>query len=85
VPTRALVALPARAAQVRGKGLLNALVMKEGPDCTAWEVCLRLKDAGMLAKPTQQNIIRFAPPLTMTEEQMQECIDLITKVVMSFE
>ncbi len=56
-------------AQVRGKGLLNAIVIREEPGAGAYDMCLRLRDAGMLAKPTQGNIIRLAPPLVMTEAQ----------------
>jgi len=56
-------------AQVRGKGLLNAIVINEEPGAGAYDMCLRLRDAGMLAKPTQGNIIRLAPPLVMTEAQ----------------
>jgi ornithine--oxo-acid transaminase len=66
---------------VRGKGLLNAIVINEKYD--AWEVCLRLRDHGLLAKPTHGDKIRFAPPLIMTEAQLEECIDIITKVVLS--
>jgi len=67
---------------VRGKGLLNAIVINEKFD--AWEVCLRLRDNGLLAKPTHGDKIRFAPPLTITEEQMMECLDIIKKTIMSF-
>jgi ornithine--oxo-acid transaminase len=68
---------------VRGKGLLNAIVINEKYD--AWEMCLRLRDHGLLAKPTHGDKIRFAPPLIMTEEQLEECIDIISKVVLSME
>jgi ornithine--oxo-acid transaminase len=68
---------------VRGKGLLNAIVINEKYD--AWEMCLRLRDHGLLAKPTHGDKIRFAPPLIMTEEQLEECIDIITKVVLSMD
>jgi ornithine--oxo-acid transaminase len=68
---------------VRGKGLLNAIVINEKYD--AWEVCLRLRDHGLLAKPTHGDKIRFAPPLIMTDEHMEECIDIITKVVLSMD
>lgn len=67
---------------VRGKGLLNAIVINENWD--AWEVCLRLRDNGLLAKPTHGDIIRFAPPLVMTEAQMMESIDIIKKTILSF-
>lgn len=67
---------------VRGKGLLNAIVINERFD--AWEVCLRLRDNGLLAKPTHGDKIRLAPPLVMTESQLQECIDIITTTLLSF-
>ena len=71
---------------VRGKGLLNAIVINDTEDGdTAWEICLRLRDNGLLAKPTHGNIIRFAPPLVMTEEQLHECIDIIIKTLREFE
>lgn len=71
---------------VRGKGLLNAVVINDTPDSsTAWDICVALKDNGLLAKPTHGNIIRFAPPLVMTEEQLHECCDIIEKTVMTFE
>lgn len=66
-------------ALVRGKGLLNAIVMKhENPDA-AWELCLLLKENGLLAKPTHGDKIRFAPPLVITKEQIDECIAIISK------
>jgi ornithine--oxo-acid transaminase len=71
---------------VRGKGLLNAVVVNDSPDSsTAWDMCVSLKNNGLLAKPTHGNIIRFAPPLVMTEEQLHECCDIIEKVVKEFE
>ena len=71
---------------VRGKGLLNAIVMNTIPDSqTAWNICLKLRDNGLLAKPTQGNIIRFAPPLVMTEDQLNECIDIIISTLVEFE
>jgi ornithine--oxo-acid transaminase len=71
---------------VRGKGLLNAVVVNDAPESTtAWDMCVALKDAGLLAKPTHGNIIRFAPPLVMTEEQLHECCDIIEEVVKEFE
>ncbi|MCS4435008.1 ornithine--oxo-acid transaminase [Aquiflexum gelatinilyticum] len=71
---------------VRGKGLLNAVVVNDSPDSsTAWDMCVSLKDNGLLAKPTHGNIIRFAPPLVMTEEQLHDCCDIIEKVVKEFE
>ena len=67
---------------VRGKGLLNALVINDSPDSkTAWNLCLALADAGLLAKPTHGNIIRFAPPLVITEEQLREACGIIKEVV----
>lgn len=70
---------------VRGKGLLNAVVVNDTPDSkTAWNICVQLKENGLLAKPTHGNIIRFAPPLVMTEEQIHECCDIIEKVVTNF-
>lgn len=63
---------------IRGKGLLNAIVIQhENGDDAAWDLCLKLKDKGLLAKPTHGDIIRFAPPLIITKDQMQECIDII--------
>ena len=71
---------------VRGKGLLNAIVINdEAESQTAWNICLKLRDNGLLAKPTQGNIIRFAPPLVMTEDQLNECVDIITSTLVEFE
>lgn len=71
---------------VRGKGLLNAIVINDSEDGdTAWEICLRLRDNGLLAKPTHGNIIRFAPPLVMTEDELMECVAIITKTLKEFE
>ncbi len=71
---------------VRGKGLLNAIVINDSEESdTAWNICLKLKDNGLLAKPTHGNIIRFAPPLVMTEEQIHECCDIIEKTILDFE
>ncbi len=68
--------------QVRGKGLLNALVTNSDSDSDfAWNMCIALKENGLLAKPTHGNIIRFAPPLVITEEQLLECCGIIEKVV----
>ena len=70
---------------VRGKGLLNAVVINDTPDSsTAWELCVALKENGLLAKPTHGNIIRFAPPLVLTREQLDECIAIIRKTVLEF-
>ncbi len=71
---------------VRGKGLLNAILINDAPDSdTAWNICLKLRDNGLLAKPTHGNIIRFAPPLVMNKEQLMECVDIITKSLKEFE
>ena len=71
---------------VRGKGLLNAIVINDDPESdTAWNICLKLRDNGLLAKPTHGNIIRFAPPLVMTEEQLRDCISIIIKTLKTFE
>ena len=71
--------------QIRGKGLLNALMINDAEDGhTAWDICLALRDNGLLAKPTHGNIIRFAPPLVMTEEQILECVDIISKTIIEF-
>ena len=71
---------------VRGKGLLNAIVINDTEDSdTAWNICLALRDNGLLAKPTHGNIIRFAPPLVMTEDQLHECCDIIEKTILSFQ
>ncbi|XP_041368213.1 ornithine aminotransferase, mitochondrial-like [Gigantopelta aegis] len=67
---------------VRGKGLLNAIVIN--PNWNAWDVCLKLRDNGLLAKPTHGDIIRFSPPLIITEEQMQECVEIIKKSILNF-
>ena len=72
--------------QVRGKGLLNAIVINDTEESkTAWNICIKLKEKGLLAKPTHGNIIRFAPPLVMTEEQLQDCIEIITSTLSTFE
>ncbi|XP_038070714.1 ornithine aminotransferase, mitochondrial-like [Patiria miniata] len=69
---------------VRGKGLLNAIVIRDTEDFDAWKVCLKLRDNGLLAKPTHGDIIRFAPPLVITEEQLHECVGIIKNTIMSF-
>ena len=69
---------------VRGKGLLNAIVIKPKNGKEAWDVCLRLRDNGLLAKPTHGDIIRFAPPLVITEAQLMECVKIIKKTILSF-
>ena len=67
---------------VRGKGLLNAIVINDSPESkTAWNICLKLKENGLLAKPTHGNIIRFAPPLVITEDQIHDCCDIIERSV----
>ncbi|WP_282121923.1 ornithine--oxo-acid transaminase [Algibacter mikhailovii] len=71
---------------VRGKGLLNAIVINDDEGSNkAWDICLALKENGLLAKPTHGNIIRFAPPLVMTEEQLLDCVSIIIKTLKSFE
>ena len=71
---------------VRGKGLLNAVVINDSPESsTAWNICLELANNGLLAKPTHGNIIRFAPPLVMNEEQLHECCDIIERVIAKFD
>ena len=69
---------------VRGKGLLNAIVIKPTNGKTAWDVCVALKENGLLAKPTHEHIIRFAPPLVITEEQLMESVDIISRTILSF-
>jgi ornithine--oxo-acid transaminase len=70
---------------VRGKGLLNAVVIKPKNGKTAWDVCLAMKDLGLIAKPTHEHIIRFAPPLVINETQLMEAIDLIRSAFKHFE
>ena len=70
---------------VRGKGLLNAVVITPKNGKTAWDVCLKLRDHGLLAKPTHEHIIRFAPPLVINEEQLIEAIGIIEKTLKEFE
>jgi len=71
---------------VRGKGLLNAIVINDTEDSdTAWNICLKLKDNGLLAKPTHGNIIRFAPPLVMNKEQLLDCVSIIVKTLSEYE
>lgn len=70
---------------IRGKGLLNAMVIDDTEDSeTAWNICLSLRDNGLLAKPTHGNIIRFSPPLVITEAQLEECCDIIENSLSSF-
>ncbi len=71
---------------VRGKGLLNAILINDTPESkTAWNLCLQLKENGLLAKPTHGNIIRLAPPLVITEEQLLDCVRIIEETVLNFE
>ena len=70
--------------QVRGKGLLNAVIIKPMNGKEAWDVCLKMRDNGVLAKPTHQHIIRFAPPLVISEEELMDAIDRIKKSILSF-
>jgi ornithine--oxo-acid transaminase len=70
---------------VRGKGLLNAILINDTEDSsTAWDICIKLRDNGLLAKPTHGNIIRFAPPLVMNEEQLLDCISIIKNTISNF-
>jgi ornithine--oxo-acid transaminase len=69
---------------VRGKGLLNAIVVEPKGGKKAWDVCVALKNNGLLAKPTHEHIIRFAPPLVITEEQLMECVGIIKKTLDEF-
>ncbi|MBV8328185.1 ornithine--oxo-acid transaminase [Chryseobacterium sp.] len=71
--------------KVRGKGLLNAILINDTPESsTAWNLCLQLKENGLLAKPTHGNIIRLAPPLVITEEQLLDCVKIIEKTVLEY-
>ena len=70
---------------VRGRGLLNAVIINDTPESTtAWDLCVAMKDNGLLAKPTHGNIIRFAPPLVITKEQLDECLAIIRKTFLEF-
>ena len=70
---------------VRGKGLLNAIIINDSPESsTAWDLCVAMKNNGLLAKPTHGNIIRFAPPLVMTESQINDCLEIIEKTITEF-
>ncbi len=72
--------------KVRGRGLLNAILINDTEESeTAWNLCVAMKENGLLAKPTHGNIIRFAPPLVMNEEQLMECVAIIEKTIMNFE
>ena len=71
---------------VRGRGLLNAIVINDTEESdTAWNICMKLRDNGLLAKPTHGNIIRFAPPLVMNEEQLLDCVEIIIKTLKEFD
>jgi ornithine--oxo-acid transaminase len=70
---------------VRGKGLLNAILINDTEDSsTAWDLCVKMKENGLLAKPTHGNIIRFAPPLVINKEQLMECVDIISTTIINF-
>jgi ornithine--oxo-acid transaminase len=72
--------------KVRGRGLLNAILIDDSPNSTtAWDICMKLSENGLLAKPTHGNIIRFAPPLVMTEEQLMDCVQIISNTILDFE
>lgn len=82
----ALKAIPSdRVKEVRGRGMLNALVIQEKGGVSAWEVCLKLRDNGLLTKPTHGDTIRLAPPLVLTDEQCLEAADLIKRTIMSYD
>ncbi len=71
--------------KVRGKGLLNAIIVNDTEESeTAWNLCVALKENGLLAKPTHGNIIRFAPPLVMTKDELMECVSIIEKTINEF-
>jgi ornithine--oxo-acid transaminase len=71
---------------VRGKGLLNALIINnENHKNLAWDICIKLAENGLLAKPTHTNIIRFAPPLVISKEELKQCVEIICKTVLLFE
>lgn len=71
---------------VRGKGLLNAIVINDTEDSsTAWDICIKLRDNGLLAKPTHGNIIRFAPPLVITKDELLDCVSIIIETLKEFE
>ncbi len=74
-----------RITTVRGKGLLNAIVIKEKDGISAWDVCIKMAENGLLAKPTHGDIIRFAPPLVITEEQILECAGIIKASITAFD
>ena len=70
---------------VRGKGLLNAILINDTEESsTAWDICIKLRDNGLLAKPTHGNIIQICPPLVMNENELMECISIIKKTILDF-
>lgn len=71
--------------QIRGKGLLNAIVIEPQQGKEAWDLCMKMAENGLLAKPTHQHIIRFAPPLVITEEELREAIEIIRSSIQSLE
>jgi ornithine--oxo-acid transaminase len=72
--------------EIRGKGLLNAIIINDEENSDiAWNICLKMAQNGLLAKPTHGNIIRFAPPLIINEEQLNDCIDIIISSLKDFE
>ena len=72
--------------EIRGKGLLNAIIINDEENSDiAWNICLKMAQNGLLAKPTHGNIIRFAPPLIINEEQLNNCIDIIISSLKDFE
>ena len=73
-----------RITEVRGKGLLNAIVIKEEGNCNAWNVCMKLRDNGMLAKPTHDHIIRLAPPLIIKKDQVAQAVEIFEKTIKEF-
>lgn len=82
---RAIIRKSTLISLVRGKGLLNAILINDTPESqTAWNICLAFAKAGLLAKPTHGNIIRLAPPLVITEEQIHDCCDIIEKVITTY-
>mmetsp|Transcript_20740 Transcript_20740/g.49285 ORF Transcript_20740/g.49285 Transcript_20740/m.49285 type:complete len:93 (+) Transcript_20740:1122-1400(+) len=70
--------------QIRGRGLLNAFVIDESKGVAAWDICMELKQRGLLCKPTHDNIIRLAPPLVITEAEIDECITIIQTTLEDF-
>ncbi len=70
---------------VRGKGLLNAVVIRPKGGKTAWDICVKMAENGLLAKPTHDHIIRFAPPLVITEDELMQALEIIKKSILTFE